>query len=790
VMMAESYDGGTMFHYFTVTDKPWDPTSDAPWAHGDSKVTFIGDYFGIDASGEGFYPIWTDTRTGIQELWTAIVPERRCAFIIERSTLGQDEIDARRGQPGGPVVPDAFRVVVDGFSGAQLGLTGPGSTLNVPSPAAGMTIICTGNSADTGGYGPEVQRFTFHYNIDFGPTDIAFNFPSDAETVTLQATALTASASAEIELIKQPNPFILHGDPAWLSVDLRVFPIHSGDAKFGVTMGPDANSAPAFIQNVIANLNNGHGTAGGQTFDQDLTTDEDGSSLFVWPQDSGKNVFNFAIAKVHYIGLIGATNVRVFFRLFQAQTTNAAFDPATSYRRAASNPHGQPIPLAGIRGFEYITVPFFASARVDTSVDSMAQQTDDPNVQNFAAIGGPEVDQYFGCWLDINQPFENVLPVSVPFTNPDGPFGFFNLSIAAPIQQAILRNPHECLIAEIAFDPVPIPFGKDPGNWDKLAQRNIAWSDLGSARGLSTFEVRPTPAPISPDEPPDELMIDWGSTPKGTAASIFLPQVSADEVLDLASRMYTVRHLSRGDEHTLHCKTAGITYVPIPHGATVDYTGLLSVDMPSGLRSGTSFNVVVRQVTNAFTSVKAPPRLLEAAGKESAAARRANQWRRVYGAFQLTMNVKGDRTALLRNEERLLSVMKWIGEAIPAESRWHAVFERYVKEIGGRVITFGGNPTSIPPSPTGGVGHLPPGGHPMGESFTGKISALIFDNFGDFEGFILKTGLGQHDFHSREAEIKELAERALRERPRVTVRVAPGEPHRPISIVVHQPATV
>lgn len=135
-MMAESYDGGASFHFFTVTDQPWDPTVDAPWAHGDSQVTFIGDYFGIDASSAGFYPLWTDTRTGIQELWTAIVPERRCTFIVERSTIGQDEIDARRGQPGGPVVPDAFRVVVDGFSGPQLGLTGPASTWRASAAAS------------------------------------------------------------------------------------------------------------------------------------------------------------------------------------------------------------------------------------------------------------------------------------------------------------------------------------------------------------------------------------------------------------------------------------------------------------------------------------------------------------------------------------------------------------------------------------------------------------------------------------------------------------------------------
>jgi hypothetical protein len=74
VIMAQSFDGGASFNHFTITDQPWDPAVDAPWSHGDSNVTFIGDYFGLDTSYRGFYPLWTDTRTGIQELWTAIVP--------------------------------------------------------------------------------------------------------------------------------------------------------------------------------------------------------------------------------------------------------------------------------------------------------------------------------------------------------------------------------------------------------------------------------------------------------------------------------------------------------------------------------------------------------------------------------------------------------------------------------------------------------------------------------------------------------------------------------------------
>ena len=31
-----------------------------------------------------------------------------------------------------------------------------------------MTIICTGNVSSNGNYGPDVQRFTFKYDLDFG----------------------------------------------------------------------------------------------------------------------------------------------------------------------------------------------------------------------------------------------------------------------------------------------------------------------------------------------------------------------------------------------------------------------------------------------------------------------------------------------------------------------------------------------------------------------------------------------------------------------------------------------
>lgn len=73
-MIAYSLNnGGSFGNALVVTDAPWDPLVDAPWSHGDPQVQFIGDYFGFDASNVGFYPLWTDTRTGIQELFTDIV---------------------------------------------------------------------------------------------------------------------------------------------------------------------------------------------------------------------------------------------------------------------------------------------------------------------------------------------------------------------------------------------------------------------------------------------------------------------------------------------------------------------------------------------------------------------------------------------------------------------------------------------------------------------------------------------------------------------------------------------
>jgi len=93
-------------------------------------------------------------------------------------------------------------------------------------------------------------------------------------------------------------------------------------------------------------------------------------------------------------------------------------------------------------------------------------------------------------------------------------------------------------------------------------------------------------------------MIDWGNVPEGSTASIYLPAVSASEVLGLAARMYTVHNLTATDQHTLERPTGGTTYIPIPQGSGPNYAGLFSIQLALGVRRGQEFRVVVRQVTS------------------------------------------------------------------------------------------------------------------------------------------------------------------------------------------------
>ena len=805
--------------FATLTSNTLAQTSATAPTPSPNEGTYIGDYVKVQSFGKDFFGTFCANNTpdpanfpsgityqrnadmtthklfgndGVTQVPISIDPfffsviTQDCIVTTDRDTYGKDDIDAMIFLNGGnPAIVDAaFYVAVDGFRHTELNITAA-DLAGTPSVAPSINFSpgldkvsahATALSAHGGGLVSGRQRFTWTFAMRFDDTS---DFIQEIEPVTMTAsitstTNVTVSGQGVITLTLQPDPYEIDGPVSWLSVDLQVFNVLQGGAlpntpSIALNAGPND-----FIHRLLANSGGGYNDpsllrAPNHPFDLDLVANEDTSAVELGSHVGGTPVFNFAVARVRYRALsTAAANVRVFFRLFQASTTSTDFQSATTYLTGGLG--GSKIPLLGVVNNEVVTIPFFASARVDpTNPNGLNAQPDPDNV---GPVGesippdstGNEVQVYFGCWLDINQ---NAPVLPSPAATGASPF--------TPVQsiQDAIRGKHQCLVAEIDLDPPEpqIATGATPANSDKLAQRNLNIVPGASPHRIPcTFDIKPTPVSLRRGQAPNELLIDWSGLPQGSKASIFLPGLSADEIIAKASRLYTHHGLSRADDHTLACKATGITYVPVPPGIGSNYAGLLTVDLPHSVKRGQSFKVIVRQVTDAFARPPAPPppppRIR--AGSQ-AVAEDFIQWRRVLGTFQVSIPIS-TRRAILAPEERLLSVMRWIYLHMAPSDRWYPVIERYLDLIAGRVSALGGDPGNILPSPTGeGRRHHPPKEHERRRAYTGKIASLIFDRFGDFEGFTLDTEDGDHTFSSRERDMATLAERAWAERLRITV---------------------
>jgi hypothetical protein len=605
---------------------------------------------------------------------------------MDRSTISDDEIEAMLLSGSPARIKDAFYIVLDGYSPNQLGFTSPTMqhqpTLSISPNVTGMMPLTADRiEFEYSTHLNRRQRLTWVYHIDF--TDIS-GFTIPLRVITIQATMDTQVGNGTLYLIQQQNPYEVDGSVSWLSTDLRVFQIKAGDPpRFGVTMETNPN---AFITQVLDNLNDPNNNTAEQAFES-ISTDQQTSRLELSEKVGvgGVAVYNFAIARVRYRSAqTDATDVRVFFRLFPWETSSVEYNLATGYYRYQSG--NLVVPLLGRKNNDVTSIPCFASPRINSATNSMTIQTDTPNVQNIAKdTSGAEVSQYFGCWLDINQ-LQEQFPLQLPSTNIDGPY----TSDRKTIQEHI-RNEHQCLVAEIVFLPAQAQQGSTPSNSDKLAQRNLAIVETAnpgmvfSRRIPQTFEIQPSLSTVEHDE----LMIDWGNVPAGSVATVYLPGISSREVLTLASSKYRHHRLKRIDDHTIKFETGGISYLPIPF-VDGSFPGLLTIDLPEGIKKGEVFTVVVRQVTGVRQQHDLRLKMREG----------LVNCRHIVGSFQLTIPVR-DKADILPAQQRLLSNLRWIERAIPPGNRWAPVFGKYVAQVAARVDALGGNSKRVAPSASG-----------------------------------------------------------------------------------------
>ena len=170
---TSSDDGVSWSTAVQVTTSPSDATGGAVDASGFG----YGDYDGLSGHYGTFFPCWTDFRNGIEEIWSSrlsLIP-KQASFVMDRSSFGQDEVNAMLVQANPFVVSPAFYVVVDGFTPAELGITAgdlsgaPGTVpaFNTSIALGGITIGApTQLVADDPALPAGVaQRFTWLYPI-------------------------------------------------------------------------------------------------------------------------------------------------------------------------------------------------------------------------------------------------------------------------------------------------------------------------------------------------------------------------------------------------------------------------------------------------------------------------------------------------------------------------------------------------------------------------------------------------------------------------------------------------
>ena len=427
-----------------------------------------------------------------------------------------------------------------------------------------------------------------------------------------------------------------------------------------------------------------------------------------------------------------------------------------TYPPSGNNPSS---PLPGTDGSGIIngcSLPFFATANFDANPSDYQPPPWGPNNQTIEIPSAQGAEGYawafYGCFLNVND-------ASNIFGSPPG--------LVQPVQQWLVGAVHSCLVAQIAYSDAPIINAggviENPQNSDKLAQRNLQVTTSGNPgfpathRVPQTIDVRPSPPAQSADPSsilsyPDEMMIDWGKTPLGSVASIYWPGVSAASVLKLAAGLYPAQTLTAADANTIQCQVVSpVTYIPIPAGAGGSFAGLLTVDLPDTVRYGDRVRYrraphhdeAGRRAAPAAAPAPAAKLRLPAAAAEAADAKKLLMWRYV------TRKLPREDSGSARKHDPS-------GRRKPARDPEMAARPDRIPAIAGIRCCCDTSATS-PAASTAWEATLlkflrlptvtsrllrSPSKHRPEHCYTGKVIAVRYDRFGDFEGFTLLSEEG------------------------------------------------
>ncbi|HEY7055283.1 MAG TPA: M14 family metallopeptidase, partial [Vicinamibacterales bacterium] len=145
-------------------------------------------------------------------------------IVTNRDTFSSYEVETTLAYP------ESLYVIYDGFAPSALGVPGAVPVIQFLDSIGGSAIPSilgnvTGVALEDAGAPNTPQRVTFTVEVDF--TD-GSAFTAETRTIAVQATFGGLQDVAPIELVRQPNPYMVDGATSWLSTDLRVFQLRPG----------------------------------------------------------------------------------------------------------------------------------------------------------------------------------------------------------------------------------------------------------------------------------------------------------------------------------------------------------------------------------------------------------------------------------------------------------------------------------------------------------------------------------------------------------------------------------
>src|SRR5260221_1435511 len=135
------------------------------------------------------------------------------------------------------------------------------------------------------------------------------------------------------------------------------------------------------------------------------------------------------------------------------------------------------------------------------------------------------------------------------------------------------------------------------------------------------------------------------------------------------------------------------TSIPLPQRRMTNIAGLITIQLPIGIKKGPKYTVVIQQ----YSGLK----------------------QRNVGSFQFTIVVKAD-VDVLPEVANMLSLMRYNASLISISDRWYPIMNRYITQLADSVRDFGTDPNEIKGAPYGTYPH---------ESGTCQLHLFLSQNY-------------------------------------------------------------